>query len=77
MVDTRSPEFNRALIQASEECGLQSYYRDCVRPLLMMPITQWPTCCGSNCEPCAQLLVIVASRICELLAIDPHELTST
>jgi len=74
MVDVRSPEFNRALKQAGEECGLQDYYRDCVRPLFLMPITQWPMCCGSNCEPCSQMLVRVASRMCELLAIDPHEL---
>jgi len=74
MVDVRSPEFNAALQQAGEECGLQDYYRDCVRPLLLMPMTQWPTCCGSNCEPCSQILVSVAARVCELLDIDPHEL---
>ena len=76
MIDVRSPEFDRALVQASEECGLQDYYRDCVRPLLLMPMSQWPMCCGSNCEPCSQILVRVATRICELLKIDPHELHS-
>jgi hypothetical protein len=73
-MDTRTPEFSRALAQAGEECGLQDYYRDCVRPLLMMPMSQWPTCCGSNCEPCSQMLVIVATRVCELLGVDPQDL---
>ena len=73
-LDPRSPEFNVALTQAGEECGLQDYYRDCVRPLFMMPITQWPMCCGSNCEPCSQLLVTVAMRVCELLGVDPQRL---
>lgn len=73
-LDPRSPEVNHALAQAGEECGLQDYYRDCVRPLLAMPMAQWPMCCGSNCEPCSQLLVTVATRVCELLAIDPHDL---
>jgi len=75
MLNIRSPEFDRALSQAGAECGLQDYYLDCVRPLLLMPITQWPMCCGSNCEPCAQILVQVAVRVCELLGIDPQELS--
>ena len=74
MIDVRSTEFNAALDRAGEECGLQDYYRACVRPLLLMPVTQWPTCCGSNCEPCSQTLVAVASRVCELLGIDPQDL---
>ena len=56
-----------ALAQASEELGLQSYYRDMVRPLLRMPREQWPSCCGGGCEPCAQTLVAVAARVLELL----------
>jgi hypothetical protein len=56
-----------ALAQASEEKGLQSYYRDCVRPLLKQPRRQWPGCCGGGCEPCAQTLVAVADRVLELL----------
>lgn len=70
VIDTRSKEFEKALRQASEELRLQSYYRSCVRPLFAMPVTQWPTCCGSRCEPCSQTLVSVASRVCELLSID-------
>jgi hypothetical protein len=56
-----------ALVQASEELGLQSYYRDMVRPLLRMPREQWPGCCGGGCEPCAQTLVAVADRVLTLL----------
>jgi hypothetical protein len=61
-------ELEEALVKASEELGLQDYYRDMVRPLLRMPREQWPSCCGGGCEPCAQTLVAVASRVNELLA---------
>lgn len=60
-------ELERALTQASEEVGLQTYYRDMVRPLLRMPRSQWPSCCGAGCEPCAQTLVQVAERVLTLL----------
>lgn len=56
-----------ALEQASDELGLASYYRDCVRPLLAQPREQWPACCGGTCEPCSQLLVRVAERTLFLL----------
>jgi len=58
---------DEALVQASEEVGLQDYYRDMVRPLLRMPREQWPSCCGGGCEPCAQTLVAVAERVRALL----------
>jgi hypothetical protein len=58
---------DRALAQASDELGLQTWYRDCVRPLLRMDPERWPQCCGGNCEPCNQLLVSVAKRVKELL----------
>ena len=61
-------ELEPALVQASEELGLQDYYRDMVRPLLRMPRTQWPSCCGGGCEPCAQMLVAVAERVQSLMA---------
>lgn len=61
-------ELEQALAQASEEVGLQDYYRDMVRPLLRMPRAQWPSCCGAGCEPCAQTLVAVAERVNDLLA---------
>lgn len=56
-----------ALEKASDELGLASYYRDCVRPLLVQPREQWPTCCGGRCEPCSQILVLVADRVQTLL----------
>jgi hypothetical protein len=74
MIDKTTPEFAAALAQAGSELGLQDYYRDCVRPLLSMPMSQWPTCCGGGCEPCAQILVAVAQRVCELLKVDPARL---
>ncbi|MGD9841582.1 MAG: hypothetical protein AB7F79_05470 [Steroidobacteraceae bacterium] len=72
--DLNSPEFNQALAQASSELGMPDYYMPCVRPLFTMPMQQWPMCCGGSCEPCAQTLVTVASRMCELLNIDPDQL---
>jgi hypothetical protein len=56
-----------ALTRASDELGLETYYRDCVRPLLGQPREQWPTCCGGTCEPCSQILVLVADRVQALL----------
>ncbi|HEY6644952.1 hypothetical protein [Povalibacter sp.] len=64
---TRLPEFAAALTRACDELGLPEYYRSIVRPLFGMPRSQWPTCCGGGCEPCAQMLVAVADRVCELL----------
>jgi hypothetical protein len=60
-------ELEVALTQASEQFGLAPYYRDMVRPLLRMPRSQWPSCCGGGCEPCALTLVQVAARVLELL----------
>jgi hypothetical protein len=56
----RDEALEAALTAASDEHGLQPWYRDCVRPLLRMPETQWPSCCGGSCEPCNQVLVAVA-----------------
>jgi len=71
MISTGTPQFAAALEQASDEAGLQDYYRSSVRPLLTMPRSQWPTCCGGGCEPCAQTLIAVADRVCELLGVKP------
>lgn len=60
-------ELDAALQQASDEHGLQSYYRDCVRPLLRDPEGGWPRCCGGGCEPCNQVLCAVAARALQLL----------
>jgi hypothetical protein len=73
--DTRAQSFVLALARASDESNLQDYYRDCVKPLFNMPMSQWPMCCGGGCEPCAQTLVAVALRTCELLEVDPHTLS--
>ncbi|MDB4947191.1 MAG: hypothetical protein JWP97_6725 [Labilithrix sp.] len=59
-----------ALALASDEMGLESYYRDIVKPLLGQPREQWPRCCGGGCEPCAQMLIRVAERVLELLGED-------
>lgn len=73
-IDTRSVAFQAALDRAGEELGLQDYYRSCVRPLFTLPVSHWPTCCGSRCEPCMQVVVAVAYRVCELLGVDPLSL---
>ena len=62
-----------ALSQASQEVGLPSYYQACVKPLLRQPKYQWPTCCGAGCDPCAQTLVAVALRVCELTGNEPGQ----
>jgi len=59
-----------ALEQASNELGLEEWYRDCVRPLLRDGPDSYPRCCGGGCEPCSQLLVQVAERVLELLGRD-------
>ncbi len=65
------PQFRTAFDQASDEFGLASYFQDLVLPLFSMPVTQWPGCCAGNCLPCAQTLVAVALRTCQLLEVDP------
>jgi hypothetical protein len=67
----RTPELEAALTQASDEFGLQTYYRDCVRPLLGEGEERWPQCCGGACEPCNQTLVSVARRVHALLGLRP------
>lgn len=74
MIDSYSPDFIAALRQAGAELGLADYYQPCVRPLFHMPVQQWPMCCGGGCQPCAQTLIAVATRMCELLKIDPDQL---
>ena len=69
-----TPAFANALARACAEVGLADHYQPSVRPLFSMPMTQWPRCCGSSCEPCAQTLIAVAERVCALLDIDPATL---
>ncbi len=61
-------QLEAALTRASDELELQTWYRDCVRPLLRMPEAQWPRCCGRGCEPCAETLKSVATRVKALLS---------
>jgi hypothetical protein len=74
IIDTKSAAFDAALNRASEEVGLQDYYRSCVRPLFSLPVSYWPSCCGARCEPCMQVVVAVAYRVCDLLNVDPKAL---
>ncbi len=66
----RREDIDVALGQASDESALPEYYRDLVRPLLRMPRSQWPTCCGSTCDPCSVALCRVADRTLSLLNTD-------
>ncbi len=60
---TPDPELlDQALAAASEEVGLPTYYRACVRPIISAPPERWPRCCGSGCEPCNEVLCEVARR---------------
>ncbi|MDB4932970.1 MAG: hypothetical protein JWM10_5454 [Myxococcaceae bacterium] len=52
---------DRALAESADEHGLADYYRDCVRPLLRLPVERWPRCCGGGCEPCSEALRRVAA----------------
>ncbi len=70
------PAVDAALKQASDELGLEEWYRDCVRPLLRDGRAGFPRCCGGGCEPCNQILVMVAERALELLGrerVEPAE----
>ena len=66
----RTPDLEAALVAASEQHDLPVHYRDCVRPLLGVPMSQWPQCCGRGCEPCASTLVAVAEAIYDRLGLD-------
>ena len=64
---TRAVTVDEAIERASDEVGLQRWYRSLVRPLLTMPRTQWPRCCAGGCEPCSLTLIAVAERAQALL----------
>jgi len=67
----RTPENEAVIVAACDEFGLQEWYRDCVRPLLGVDESEWPRCCGGQCEPCSQTLVNVARRVHEKLGLAP------
>jgi hypothetical protein len=54
-------EVDRALAECADAEALPDCYRDCVRPLLRLPLAQWPGCCGGGCEPCSEALRRVAA----------------
>lgn len=66
----RDPRVDAALEQASEEFGLETWYRDCVRPLIRSGRNGYPRCCGGSCEPCSQILIAVADRTLEILGVE-------
>jgi hypothetical protein len=70
-VEAPREHIDACLVQASDENGLPDYYRDCVRPLLRLPETGWPRCCGGSCEPCSEMLKRVAKRTLELVERTP------
>jgi hypothetical protein len=64
---------DRALAESAAERGLPEYYRDCVRPLLRMPVAQWPRCCNGGCDPCSEALRAVAAATLARLGISVVE----
>lgn len=59
-----------AIAEASEEVGLDTWYRACVEPLMALAPSSYPRCCGSGCEPCSETLIEVAVRAKRLLVED-------
>lgn len=64
---------DRCLERACREMGLAPEYLDCVRPLLKLPESAYPRCCGGGCEPCAEALIRVARRTLELMDAKPDQ----
>lgn len=64
-------QIEAAVARASDEFGLEEWYRSCVMPLVRTSRESWPQCCGGGCEPCNQKLVSVANRAAELLGREP------
>ena len=58
---------DEAIAKAAAEVGFPEHYRSTVRPLVRNPNGRWPRCCGGGCEPCADALIEVALRACQLL----------
>lgn len=56
-----------AIDAASEQVGLDPWYRSCVEPLIGLEDSRMPRCCGSGCEPCSTTLIEVAVRARRLL----------
>ena len=56
------------LERACREMGLAPEYLDCVKPLLRLPESAYPRCCGGGCEPCAEKYRCNASCACANIA---------
>lgn len=57
-----------AIDEASDEVGLDPWYRSCVGPLMSVEESRMPQCCGAGCEPCSTILAEVAIRARRKLA---------
>jgi hypothetical protein len=72
MTDTPRDEgespIERALTVALEENQLPSIYRQSVRELLEQSESDWPQCCGSDCDPCVLALQRAAARARQIAA---------
>jgi hypothetical protein len=52
----------QALTIALEENQLPEVYRQSVRELLEQAESDWPQCCGSDCDPCLLVFQRAAAR---------------
>lgn len=57
-----------AIAEASDEVGLDAWYRSSVEPLMRLADHEMPRCCGGGCEPCTGTLIEVAVRAKRKLA---------
>lgn len=67
--DEARARMRSAIAEASEEVGLDVWYRACVEPLMSLEPSGYPRCCGSGCEPCSETLIEVAVRAKRRLAV--------
>jgi hypothetical protein len=67
---TERARVRAAIDRASDEVGLEIWYRSCAEPLIALDDAQFPSCCGANCEPCSLTLIEVALRARRILAAE-------
>lgn len=65
--ESERARIRRAIEEASDEVGLDVWYRSCVEPLIGLADDRMPSCCGAGCEPCSMTLIEVAVRARRLL----------
>lgn len=64
MVADTSDEQTDALVE--EVCALfrlEPHDRLLVHSLLVQPKASWPSCCGSDCQPCLTIICSAASEV--------------